>query len=200
MFTGIIEALGEVSDVEMHGADRRIRIATPPAFLDGVAIGDSICTSGVCLTAVALSGDAYVADVSVETLDLTTAALWEPGRAVNLEKSLTLSKPLGGHLVAGHVDGIGTLVERHEDARSWRLTFEVPHALARYVAAKGSICVDGVSLTVNDVAGDRFGVNIVPHTWTHTTFGTTGAGDAVNLEVDLMARYAERLLAAGANE
>jgi riboflavin synthase len=197
MFTGLIEVMGQLEQVTERDGDRRLRIVTPSGFLQGVEIGASIATSGVCLTAVALDGEAFEADVSVETLDATTAREWTVGRPLNLEHSLTLSKPLGGHLVAGHVDGIGRLVDRREDARSWRLAVEVPQALSRYIARKGSVAVDGISLTVNDVEDNRFGVNIVPHTWTHTTLGATEVGAAVNIEVDLIARYTERLLAAG---
>ena len=197
MFTGLIEVMGQLEQVTERDGDRRLRIVTPSGFLQGVEIGASIATSGVCLTAVALDGEAFEADVSVETLDATTAREWTVGRPLNLEHSLTLSKPLGGHLVAGHVDGIGRLVDRREDARSWRLAVEVPPALSRYIARKGSVAVDGISLTVNDVEDNRFGVNIVPHTWTHTTLGATEVGAAVNIEVDLIARYTERLLAAG---
>lgn len=197
MFTGLIEAMGQLEQVTERDGDRRLRIVTPSGFLQGVEIGASIAASGVCLTAVAMEGNAFEADVSVETLDATTAREWTVGRPLNLEHSLTLSKPLGGHLVAGHVDGIGRLVDRREDARSWRLAVEVPQALSRYIARKGSVAVDGISLTVNDVEDSRFGVNIVPHTWTHTTLGATELRAAVNIEVDLIARYTERLLAAG---
>ncbi|WP_043765879.1 riboflavin synthase [Algiphilus aromaticivorans] len=197
MFTGLIEAMGRLEQVSERDGDRRLRIVTPSGFLEGVEVGASIATSGVCLTAVALDGDVFEADVSVETLDATTAREWEAGRPLNLEHSLTLAKPLGGHLVSGHVDGVGRLVDRQEDARSWRLELEVPEALSRYIARKGSVAVDGISLTVNDVEGSCFGVNIVPHTWAHTTLGTTEVGAAVNIEVDLIARYTERLLAAG---
>lgn len=197
MFTGLIEAMGRLEQVTESDGDRRLRIVTPAGFLEGIEVGASIATSGACLTAVALDGDAFEADVSVETLDATTAREWEAGRPLNLEHSLTLAKPLGGHLVAGHVDGVGHLVGRREDARSWRLELEVPEVLSRYIARKGSLAVDGISLTVNDVEGSRFGVNIVPHTWAHTTLGSTEVGAAVNIEVDLIARYTERLLAAG---
>ncbi|MCK5771016.1 riboflavin synthase [Algiphilus sp.] len=197
MFTGIIEALGELRAVRDDGGDRRLEIGTPAGFLDSAAIGDSIAVSGICLTAVAFGGDSFEADVSVETLDATTAGGWAVGRPLNLEPALTLAKPLGGHLVSGHVDGVGRIVDRREDARSWRLEIEVPAPLARYIARKGSVCVDGISLTVNDVDDTRFGVNIVPHTWRHTTLGATETGAAVNIEVDLIARYTERLLAAG---
>lgn len=198
MFTGIIEAVGRIAAIETLGGDRSMRFEVA-GYLDGVRPGDSIAVNGVCLTAIDLDERHFSADLSAETLGLTTAGAWVAGRRVNLEKALTASKPLGGHLVSGHVDGIGRLVERHEDARSWRFRFEVPHALARYIARKGSICIDGVSLTVNDVDGDRFGVNIIPHTLDQTTLGELQAGDPVNLEVDLVARYLERLLSAREN-
>jgi len=193
MFTGIIESQGRIVAVEPRGGDCRMRIAAPD-YLAGVRIGDSIATNGVCLTAIEIADGSYVADLSAETLALTTAGQWQVGRPVNLERALTPDKPLGGHLVTGHVDGVGHLVEKSEDARSWRLEFEAPQGLARYIARKGSVCVDGVSLTVNAVSGARFGVNIVPHTAAHTTLGALQPGDAVNLEVDLIARYLERLL------
>lgn len=195
MFTGIIEALGRIEAVESVGGDRRM-VFRAPGYLGGAQLGDSIAVSGVCLTATSVSDDGFAADLSAETLALTTAGAWESGRKVNLERALTPAKPLGGHLVVGHVDGVGRLVERHDDARSTRMRFELPEALARYVARKGSVCIDGVSLTVNDVEGSRFGVNIIPHTLAHTTLGELQPGQAVNLEVDLIARYLERLLEA----
>lgn len=194
MFTGIIEAVGEVVSTQEVGGDRRM-VFRAPGFFAGANLGDSIATNGVCLTAVALTGDSFTADLSGETLAATTAGTWQAGQAVNLERALTPAKPLGGHMVSGHVDGVGHLVEKVEDARSWRLVFELPAALKRYVARKGSVCIDGVSLTVNEVSGSRFGVNIVPHTASHTTLGQRAIGDAVNLEVDVIARYLERLLA-----
>lgn len=196
MFTGIVEAQGRLQTIETIGGDRRMTIATDGSYLDGVQLGDSVAVNGVCLTAVALPPQAFVADVSVETLDATTAAAWQVGRPVNLERALTTAKPLGGHLMSGHVDGVGRLLEKHEDARSWRLTFEAPAALARYIARKGSVAIDGVSLTVNAVDGVRFEINIVPHTWQNTTLGGLTPGDPVNLEVDLIARYLERLIEA----
>lgn len=196
MFTGIVEALGRIEKVEAVGGDVRLTIATDGPYLDGVNLGDSIASNGVCLTAVALPGKAFIADVSVETLDATTARSWGAGTPLNLERALTPHKPLGGHMMSGHVDGVGFLVEKQVDARSWRLTFEAPAAIARYIARKGSIAIDGVSLTVNAVAGARFEVNIVPHTWENTTLGALVPGSRVNLEVDLIARYLERLLQA----
>jgi riboflavin synthase len=159
-----------------------------------VRLGDSIATNGVCLTVIELPGDGYVADVSRESLSLTTLAELRPGSPVNLEKALTLSTPLGGHLVSGHVDGVGRVLERREDARSIRFRIEAPAELARYIAPKGSICVDGVSLTVNGVQGSQFELNIVPHTVQETIIDGYGPGSRVNLEVDLLARYLERLL------
>lgn len=193
MFTGIIEALGRIESIDRIGGDARMRIAAP-GYLAGVQRGDSIAVNGVCLTATACSADAFCADLSGETLKLTTAGIWTAGEQVNLERALTPAKPLGGHLVSGHVDGIGRVLERYEDARSWRFRFEAPGALARYIARKGSICIDGVSLTVNEAENTCFGVNIIPHTLSHTTLGARAVGDRVNLEVDLVARYLERLL------
>ncbi len=194
MFTGIVQALGRIAAADAVGGDRRLSLVTAGPALDGISLGDSIAVNGVCLTVVTLLPQGFVADVSVETLEATTARGWQPGRVVNLERALTPTTPLGGHLMSGHVDGVGHLVEQHEDARSRRLRFEAPAELARYVARKGSIAIDGVSLTVNAVDATFFEVNIVPHTWTHTTLGTLTVGDAVNLEVDLIARYLERLI------
>jgi len=196
MFTGIIEAQGLLQRVERVGGDRRFTVVTAGDYLDGLRLGDSVAVSGVCLTAVALPARGFVADVSAETLAATTAAGWQQGIAVNLERAATPDQPLGGHLVSGHVDGLARLIETHEDARSRRLLFEAPKALARYIARKGSVTLDGISLTVNEVDRCRFGVNIIPHTWQQTTLGRLQPGDAVNLEVDLVARYLERLLEA----
>lgn len=194
MFTGIIQALGAVERLERHGGDARLRIDTGALGLEGVAVGDSIAVNGVCLTAVALAGRGFEADVSAETLERTTLGALATGSRVNLEKALTPQTPLGGHLVSGHVDGLGTIEALREDGRSWRFELRAPDALARYIAEKGSICVDGVSLTVNGVDGPRFDVNIVPHTMDATRFGGYRSGDTVNLEVDLIARYLERLM------
>ncbi len=196
MFTGIIEAQGLLQRVERVGGDRRFTVVTAGDYLDGLRLGDSVAVSGICLTAVALLARGFVADVSAETLAATTAASWQQGIAVNLERAATPDQPLGGHLVSGHVDGLARLIETHEDARSRRLLFETPKALARYIARKGSVTLDGISLTVNEVDRCRFGVNIIPHTWQQTTLGRLQPGDAVNLEVDLVARYLERLLEA----
>ncbi|MFV8834856.1 riboflavin synthase [Aquisalimonas sp.] len=194
MFTGIIQAVGEVAALERRGDDARLRIRTGELPLDDVAIGDSIAVNGVCLTAIELPGDGFGADVSVESLDRTSLGALDTGSRVNLEKALTPSTPLGGHLVSGHVDGLGTVVERRQDGRSWRFTFRAPDRLARYIAEKGSICIDGVSLTVNGVDGACFDVNIVPHTMDATRFGGYRPGQSVNLEVDVIARYLERLM------
>jgi riboflavin synthase len=194
MFTGIIQSVGTLRRLEPRGGDVRISIASGKLPMADVALGDSIAVNGVCLTAVGLSPDAFAADCSRETLSLTTLGDLVPGSPVNLEKALTLSTPLGGHLVSGHVDGVGRVLERGEDARSWRLRIEAPAGLARYIAHKGSICVDGVSLTVNAVDGACFDLNIVPHTLEETIIVHYQSGTRVNLEVDLIARYLERLL------
>ena len=195
MFTGIIQAVGEVAALQPKGEDLRLRVRTGKFDLADVAIGDSIAASGVCLTAVALPGDGFWADVSGETLACTRIGALNIGDRVNLEKALTLSTPLGGHLVSGHVDGIGEVVSRREDGRSVRFRMRAPDQLARYIAAKGSVCVDGISLTVNAVEGAEFELNIVPHTLAETTMGEFGPGRSFNLEVDIIARYLERLLA-----
>ena len=169
-------------------------VATGKLALQGVVLGDSIAVNGVCLTAVELGEGQFAADVSRETLSLTTLGDLRPGTPINLEKALTLATPLGGHLVSGHVDGLGEVLERREDARSWRLRIQAPAGLARYIAQKGSICVDGVSLTVNTVHGAQFDLNIVPHTLDETIIRLYQPGTRVNLEVDLVARYLERLV------
>ena len=194
MFTGIIEALGEIGVTEQRGGDLRLHICTGSLELGDVVLGDSIAVNGVCLTVVELPGDGFIADVSIETLNFTTAGQWQTGSPVNLERALTPTTRLGGHLVSGHVDGVGEVIERHQDARSERFRIKAPAELARYIAHKGSISVDGTSLTVNAVSGDEFELNIVPHTLVHTVFGAYQPGTKVNLEVDVIARYLERLL------
>ncbi len=194
MFTGIVQVIGIVTRNEARGGDVRLAVDASALGVE-LALGDSLCVSGVCLTVVAREGGIHAFDVSVETLALTTLAALHVGDAVNLEPALRLSDRLGGHLVSGHVDGIGRVIAIERDARSQRWMFEVPAALSRYIAAKGSICVDGVSLTVNDVGGNRFGVNLIPHTVDVTAFRGKRVGDAVNIEVDLIARYVERLRA-----
>lgn len=194
MFTGIIQATGTVAVLEPRGGDMRITINTGKLPLANVSAGDSIAVSGVCLTAIGITHDGFSADVSGETLKRTVTGELVVNAAVNLEKALTLQTPLGGHLVSGHVDGIGTVVSRAADSRSVRFAIEAPRELARYIATKGSICVDGVSLTVNHVDGTVFELNIVPHTLQETTLDEYRPGRRVNLEVDLVARYLERLL------
>lgn len=194
MFTGIITAMGTLTAIQPRSGDVRLRIATGKLDLHDVQLGDSIAVSGVCLTAVELPGDGFWADASRETLERTILGEAVPGMTVNLEKALTPTTRLGGHLVSGHVDGIGTVTVWQLDGRSWRLRIQAPDTLARYIAEKGSICVDGVSLTVNRVDGAAFELNIVPHTLTETTLADFKIGRRVNLEVDLIARYLERLL------
>jgi riboflavin synthase len=194
MFTGIIQAVGEVVTLQPSGGDVRLRIKTGSLSLDDVALGDSICTNGVCLTVIELPGDGYWADVSVETLDFTTLGKLKSGSRVNLEKAMTPASRLGGHIVSGHVDGVGEIVSLEKDARSVRFVLRAPDALAKYIAHKGSICVDGTSLTVNAVRGAEFDLNIIPQTVAETIFGEYQAGSRVNLEVDVIARYLERLV------
>jgi riboflavin synthase len=197
VFTGIVQDIGRIVSRTPRGGDVRLRIAVGRLPLAGVRAGDSIAVSGVCLTVLDIDAGAFSADVSNETLSLTTLGELEDGSTVNLEPSLRAGDPLGGHLVSGHVDGIGRLVSLAQDARSWRMRFETPPPLARYVARKGSIAIDGVSLTVNEVEGCEFGVNIIPHTFEVTTLGSVVPGRRVNLEIDPIARYVERLIATG---
>lgn len=194
MFTGIVEAVGEIVVAEPKGGDLRLRVKSNGLDLGDVKLGDSIATNGVCLTVVDLPGDGYWADVSVETMDYTTVGGWKVGQSVNLEKALTPETRLGGHIVSGHVDGVGEVLSRHPDGRSERFRLRAPRELAKYIAHKGSITVDGTSLTVNAVDGDEFELNIVPHTIEKTVIGTYKTGSKVNLEVDVIARYLERLL------
>jgi riboflavin synthase len=230
MFTGIIEAVGRIAALERHGVDARVHIDTGKLDMHDVRLGDSIAVSGVCLTVIGQGARDFSADVSGETLARTRLGELSVGAGVNLERALTPTTRLGGHLVSGHVDGVGELVARHEEGRSLRLRFRAPADLSRYIAAKGSICVDGVSLTVNAVQdrefadrieaitaasllhgprlhpgvearragqgcpGCEFDVNVVPHTLAETTLGELRAGNPVNLEVDVLARYLERLL------
>ena len=193
MFTGLIQAVGRIAQIEKGEQDIRLRIETGNLPLEDVALGDSIATSGVCLTVTELPGDGYWADVSPETLSLTTLGTKGIGDSVNLETSLTLNTPLGGHLVSGHVDGVGQIEAIIEDARFWRVKVAAPENLARYIAMKGSICVDGTSLTVNQVEGASFELTIIPQTWEETVFSEYEVGSPVNLEVDVIARYLERL-------
>lgn len=194
MFTGIIQATGRIARVERRGADALLAIATEKLDLADVRIGDSIAVNGVCLTVVTLAGAQFAADVSGETLSRTTLGTLAANARVNLEKALALGERLGGHLVSGHVDGLGTIRARREAGRSIIYRIAAPDELARYIAEKGSICVDGVSLTVNRVEGNEFEVNIVPHTTGATILDEYTVNRAVNLEVDLIARYLERLV------
>ena len=198
MFTGIVQDMGRIVALEPRAGDVRLRVAVERLPLDAVRSGDSIAVSGVCLTVVEHDAGGFAADVSNETLSLTTLGDLAPGSSVNLEPALRAGDPLGGNLVSGHVDGVGRVVSLVQDARSWRIRFETPPDIARYVARKGSIAIDGVSLTVNEVEGREFGINIIPHTWQVTTIGGYAPGRRVNLEIDPIARYVERLLAAGA--
>lgn len=196
MFTGIIQALGKIESMTARSGDMRLQIDAADLPLSDASLGDSIAVNGVCLTAVEYTQSGFVADVSNETLSKTSLGSLTPGSAVNLETALTLATPLGGHLVSGHVDGLGTILDISRDARSLRYRIEVPESLQRYIAEKGSVCMDGVSLTVNAVQGNQFEINIVPHTQERTLFQTYQAGHKVNIEVDVIARYLERLLPA----
>ena len=196
MFTGLIEGVGRLASREARGGDARLRIDAGTLPFGDVQLGESIAVNGVCLTVVTFDATGFDADASTETLSLTTLGALPPGRAVNLERAMRPTDRLGGHMVSGHVDGVGRVASVHEDARAQRWRFEAPPSLLRYIATKGSICVDGVSLTVNAVDEAGFEVALVPHTVAHTAFGQTAVGDAVNLEVDLVARYVERLLQA----
>ena len=194
MFTGIILATGRVIFRAEGGGDLELGIDAAALDLHRVAIGDSVSVQGACLTVTRKDGTRFYADVSRETMAKTTLGALRPGSRVNLEPSLRAGDALGGHWVSGHVDAVGKLRGLVQDARSWRLDFELPTSLTRYVAPKGSICVDGVSLTVNKVDGRRFDVNVIPHTLKVTTLGELTIGDGVNIEIDVIARYLERLM------
>jgi riboflavin synthase len=196
MFTGLIEGVGSLATREMRGGDARLRVNVGTLRFDDVRIGESIAVNGVCLTAVAFDATSFEADASNETLALTTLGGLPVGAALNLERAMRPHDRLGGHLVSGHVDGVGHVLRIEPDARAQRWTFAAPTSLLRYIAQKGSICIDGVSLTVNAVDAAGFEVALIPHTIAHTAFAQTAVGDAVNLEVDLVARYVERLLQA----
>ncbi len=195
MFTGIVTALGTVSSVSPlgNGQDMRLVIAAPWPDTASVAIGASIACSGCCLTATEVGAAWFAADASAETLACTTLGRWRAGSLVNLERSLCIGDELGGHIVSGHVDGVGEALSATPENASTRWVFRVPRALARFIAVKGSVAVDGVSLTVNAVDGDTFGVNVIPHTAQVTGFGSLVPGDAVNIEIDMLARYVARL-------
>lgn len=197
MFTGIIEAVGKIQRIEPVGGDMRLTIDTLSLDMNDVQLGDSIAVNGVCLTAIKFDQSSFVADVSNETVSLTTLKNLKAGSSVNLEKALLPTTRLGGHLVSGHVDGVGTVTNIAEDARSVRYAVKVPEELKKYIAVKGSICIDGTSLTVNVVSSDCFEINIVPHTQEKTIIKDYKTGTTVNLEVDLIARYLERLLMCG---
>jgi len=196
LFTGIVQNMGRIAAREDHaGGDCSLRVTAEGFTANELTLGESISVCGACLTATRFEGDGFWADVSGETLDCTTLGSFKVGTAVNLEKALTVKAALDGHIVSGHVDGVATLESATDDARSRRLRFALPRELAAYVAPKGSVCLDGVSLTVNDVGEHDFGVNIVPHTLEVTTLGELEPGRPVNMEVDIVARYLERILA-----
>ena len=194
MFTGLIQTVGSIQLIESQGRDKRVMIETGQLPMAGVELGASIAVNGVCLTALDLQDNQFSADVSAETVEHTTFASMQIGTKVNLELSLTPSSRLGGHFVSGHVDGVGEVIKRYADGRSERFIFKAPTPIMKYIAQKGSICINGVSLTVNEVDRDSFGVSIVPHTLQETVIGDFSAGTKVNLEVDVIARYLERLL------
>jgi riboflavin synthase len=200
MFTGIISGVGTLTEVRPigEGADMRLRIAVPQdrtvwAGLPGVILGASIACGGCCLTVVEMDAGSFAVEVSAETLSKTTLGRWRSGTRINLERPLKMGDELGGHIVSGHVDGLGEVLSSDPEHGSTRWRFRAPPAISRYIASKGSIAVDGVSLTVNEVEGDVFGVNIIPHTAEETTFAALAVGDAVNLEIDMLARYVARL-------
>ena len=195
MFTGIVTAIGTIRRLTPIGAgqDMRVAIATPPAWLDGVAIGASICCSGCCLTVVTLDADLFEVEISAESLSRTTLGAWDEGTRINLERSLRMGDEMGGHVVSGHVDGVAEILSVTPENGSHRWTFRLPPGLARFVAEKGSITVDGVSLTVNAADDATFGVNLIPHTSEVTALGTLAPGGRVNIEIDMLARYVARL-------
>lgn len=195
MFTGIIEGVGRIAALQPVGGDLRLTVAVGSLPFDAVQLGESIAVNGVCLTVIAFDASSFQADASTETLSLTTLGRLRDGALVNLERAMRPTDRLGGHLVSGHVDGVGCVLSVHGDARAQRWRFAAPAPLLKYIAKKGSICVDGVSLTINDVDAGGFAVGLIPHTLAVTTLGARKPGDAVNLEVDLLARYVARLLA-----
>ncbi|WP_305806218.1 riboflavin synthase [Stenotrophomonas sp. YIM B06876] len=199
MFTGIIEGVGRLAAREAIGGDVRFTFQGGSLPFDDVRMGESIAVNGVCLTVVAFDGHSFQADASTETLGLTTLGQLGEGATINLERAMRPTDRLGGHLVSGHVDGIGRVLAIHGDARALRWRFSAPAPLLKYIARKGSICVDGVSLTVNEVDDEGFEVALIPHTVAHTAFSATAVGSAVNLEIDLVARYVEKLIGMPAN-
>jgi len=194
MFTGIVEAIGSVAKLQQLGSDWRLTIDSGKLDLSDVILGDSIAVNGCCLTVVEMQKNLFGADVSNESMRCTALGQFKGGTPVNLEKAMLASGRLGGHIVSGHVDGVGNLIESSADGASVRLVYEAPKEIAKYIADKGSICIDGTSLTVNEVSGLKFTVNVIPHTQTETIIGDYKVGQSVNLEVDLIARYLERLL------
>lgn len=197
MFTGIIESVGSLKSMQPKGGDKRVSLQVGKLDMGDVKLGDSIAVNGVCLTVIDFGEDWFAADVSNETLACTTLGELQAGSPVNLEKALLPTTRLGGHLVSGHVDGVGEVAERSSDGRSERFTIKAPEDVLRYIAAKGSICVQGISLTVNSIEGDSFSLNIVPHTLQETNLDHARPGTRVNLEVDVIARYLERMLQSG---
>lgn len=194
MFTGIVLAVGEVASIERHGDGARLQIRCSGLDLTDAVLGDSIAVNGVCLTVTELTPGGFAADLSSETLARTTLGRLQSAGRVNLEKALRLGDRLGGHLVTGHVDGVGTVIGAERESGGVRLRVGAPTELMRYIAGKGSVCVDGVSLTVNDVVGEEFGLTLIPHTLAVTTLGEWGVGRQINIEIDLVARYLERLI------
>ena len=200
MFTGIIETVGEVVAKELREGDVKLTLKADESYLEAVMLGDSIACNGVCLTVVDRTSNQFMLDVSVETLSLTTIGDWDVGSKVNLEQAMIASSRFGGHIVSGHIDRIGEIIDIREDARSWRMTVRVPKNIRQYIAKKGSICVDGVSLTINSVEDSEFSVNIVPHTLSHTIIGDYKLNQKVNIEIDTIARYVERLVSLSHSE
>ena len=200
MFTGIIETVGEVVAKELREGDVKLTLEADESYLEAVMLGDSIACNGVCLTVVDRTSNQFMLDVSVETLSLTTIGDWDVGSKVNLEQAMIASSRFGGHIVSGHIDRIGEIIDITEDARSWRMTVRVPKNIRQYIAKKGSICVDGVSLTINSVEDSEFSVNIVPHTLSHTIIGNYKLNQKVNIEIDTIARYVERLVSLSHSE
>ena len=194
MFTGIVETLGEVVSIEPVGGDVRITVSAKDYSERDISLGDSIAVNGCCLTVVERQSDRLMFDVSRESMSLTVIGQWQLGTAVNLEMSLLPTTRMGGHMVSGHVDGLAVLTELEQDGRSWRMVFEAPASLRKYIAKKGSITIDGISLTINDVSGKTFDINVIPHTFKVTTLGNLKKGGQVHIEVDLIARYLEQLL------
>lgn len=194
MFTGIIQAVGHVRDVQKNGGDLQFEITTNFTDMSDVQLGDSIAINGVCLTVTNIEDDVITADVSIETITKTNVSYWHKGSYLNLEKSLTLKDKLGGHLVSGHVDAVAKCINITNSARSTIYNFIIPDDLTKYVVNKGSICINGVSLTVNEIKANEISINLIPHTLEHTNLGLLHIGDSVNIEIDTIARYVEKML------